>query len=199
MNSALIVLTLRKLISIFLIVIFVFNLFGYRALLQLWETQGNEKLEAKLDFHQYDDEDLVEVKIPINLPYHYNWSEFERYDGEIDIDGVHYKYVKRKIFNDSLVLLCIPNEIKTRMSTARDELFSLVNDLQKEAANTHSTHTTISFSLSGGDYICQENEEYRVFLETGRVVYHYPSPAPLISVTTGSPWQPPDLLFSFTS
>lgn len=151
-------------------------------------------MEANLDANAYEEDDLVEVKIPINLPYHNNWSEFERYDGEIDIDGVHYRYVKRKIFNDSLVLLCIPDKIKTRISTARDELFSIVNDLQNEAANTQTTHSNISFHAPGGDYIFRENEEWNVFLESSKVVYPNPSPATLSGAKAMSPWQPPDNL-----
>ena len=186
---------MRRLTAISLTLIFLFNLFGYRALLQYWETQGNIKLEARLDQRQYDEKDLVEVKIPIHLPYHSNWSDFERYDGEIDIDGVHYKYVKRKIFNDSLILLCIPNDIKIKISTARDEFFSLVNDLQKDAANSKSSHSSFSFHFSVGDYICQENEEWNIPAETDAVVYCYPAPVRLLSFSATSPWQPPDFQF----
>lgn len=186
---------LRRITAIFLILIFLFNLFGYRALLQYWETQGITKLEARLDQQLYDEKDLVEVKVPIHLPYHSNWSDFERYDGEIDIDGVHYKYVKRKIFNDSLVLLCIPNNIKIKLSTARDEFFSLVNDIQKEAGNTKTSHSSFSFHFSGGDYICQENEDWHMVIETAAVAYCYPASVPLLSFSATSPWQPPDLPF----
>ncbi|HRO45383.1 hypothetical protein [Agriterribacter sp.] len=186
---------MRQLAAISLILIFLFNLFGYRALLQYWETQENTKLEARLDQQQYDEKDLVEIKVPIHLPYHSNWSDFERYDGEIDIDGVHYKYVKRKIFNDSLVLLCIPNNIKIKISTARDEFFGLVNDLQKDAANTKSSHSSFSFHFSGGDYICQENEDWNMTAEADAMVYYYPMSVPLLSFSATSPWQPPDFQF----
>ncbi|HTN08639.1 hypothetical protein [Agriterribacter sp.] len=183
---------LRRLTAISLLLIFLFNLFGYSTLLQYWEVQQNAKLEVQLDQRQYDEKDLVEIKIPIHLPYHSNWNDFERYDGEIDIDGVHYKYVKRKIFNDSLVLLCIPNHIKIKISTARDAFFSLVNDLQKDAANSKSSHTSFSFHFSGGDYICQENEDWQIITETLAAVYHHPAPAALLSFSATSPWQPPD-------
>lgn len=187
---------MRKLTAISLMLLFFFNLFGYKALLQYWEMQSNTNMETQLALQQYNEEDLVTVKIPINLPYHTNWEEFESYDGEIDIDGVHYKYVKRRIFNDSLVLLCLPNTEKTRLSTARDELFSLVNDLQKDAANTHSSHAGTSFQFAGGDYICQENEEWKGATESIEVVYYSPATEPLRSVATESPWQPPDVLFT---
>lgn len=185
---------MRRLTAISLILIFLFNLVGYRALLQYWEVQENTKLEVKLDQQQYNDEDLVEVKIPIHLPYHSNWNDFERYDGEIDIDGVHYKYVKRKIFNDSLVLLCIPDEIKTKISTARDEFFSLVNDLQKDAGNAKSSHPPLSFQFSAGDYIGQQTEDWAIAAISNIISYcTVASASPLLSISVSSPWQPPDL------
>ena len=163
-------------------------------LLQYWEAKGNTKLELKLDQQKYDEKDLVEVRIPINLPYHNNWSDFERYDGEIDIDGVHYKYVKRKIFNDSLVLLCIPNEIKTKLSTARDEFFSLVNDLQTDASNAKSSHPSSSFQFSPGDYIGQQSEDWSITTVSNLHPHcSVISASPLLSTSVSSPWQPPDL------
>ena len=184
---------MRQLTAISLILIFLFNLAGYRALLQFWEVQENTKLEAKLDQQQYDEKDLVEVKIPINLPYHSNWNNFERYDGEIDIDGVHYKYVKRRIFNDSLVLLCIPNEIKTKIGTARDEFFSLVNDLQKDAGNSKSSHPSLAFQFSTGDYIGQQTEDWSIAAINNVISYGtVASACTLLSISLSSPWQPPD-------
>ena len=185
---------MRQLTAISLILIFLFNLAGCRVLLQYWEVQENTKLEVKLDRQQYNDEDLVEIKIPIHLPYHNNWNDFERYDGEIDIDGVHYKYVKRKICNDSLVLLCIPNEIKTKISTARDEFFSLVNDLQKDAGNAKSSHPSLSFQFSAGDYIGQQTEDWSIAAISNVISYcTVVSTSPLLSISISSPWQPPDL------
>ena len=185
---------MRQLSAIFLILIFLFNLTGYRLLLQYWEARENTKMEVKLDQQQYDEKDLVEVKIPIHLPYHSNWNDFEKYDGEIDIDGVHYKYVKRKIFNDSLVLLCIPDKIKTKINTARDEFFSLVNDLQKDTGNAKSSHPSVSFQFSAGDYIGQQAEDWAIAAISNVVSYCTVTGAsPLLSISVSSPWQPPDV------
>lgn len=185
---------MRRLSAIFLILIFLFNLTGYRLLLQYWEAQADTKMEVRLDHQQYDEKDLVQVKIPINLPYHSNWSDFERYDGEIDIDGIHYKYVKRKIFNDSLVLLCIPDKIKTKLNTARDEFFSLVNDLQKDTGNAKSSHSSLSFLFSAGDYINQQPEDWAIASINNIISYCMVTGAsPLLSTSVSSPWQPPDV------
>ena len=96
--------------------------------------------EAKLDANQYNEAHLIEIKIPLKLPYTTEWKNFERYDGEIKVNGLYYKYVKRKVIVDSLVLLCLPNPTKLRLESARDHAFELVNGLKhtsgKKAASS---------------------------------------------------------------
>ena len=75
---------------------------------------------------------LIEIRVPLNAPYlSDNTTEFQRYDGELELDGVHYKYVKRKVVNGELVLLCLPNKSKTELQNSREEFFKLVNDLNQ--------------------------------------------------------------------
>ena len=98
--------------------------------MNLLELRASVSLQQKLDRDQYDNSNLVEIKVPVNLPYLSNWSTFEKYQGETEINGVHYKYVKRKLVNDTLILLCIPNETKNELRTAQSDYFKQVNDLQ---------------------------------------------------------------------
>ena len=98
--------------------------------MNLLEHQASVSLQQKLDHDQYSNNNLVEIKVPVNLPYLSNWSNFEKYQGETEINGVHYKYVKRKLVNDTLILLCIPNQTKNELRTAQSDYFKQVNDLQ---------------------------------------------------------------------
>jgi hypothetical protein len=87
-------------------------------------------LETLLDQNQYEDSRLTELKIPVHMPYQTSWATFERYDGEVEMNGIIYKYVKRKLCNDTLYLLCIPNTAKMNLETARGDFFKNTNDLQ---------------------------------------------------------------------
>jgi len=98
--------------------------------MNLLEHQASVSLQQKLDHDQYNNNNLVEIKVPVNLPYLSNWSNFEKYQGETEINGVLYKYVKRKLVNDTLILLCIPNQTKNELRTAQSDYFKQVNDLQ---------------------------------------------------------------------
>lgn len=121
---------LKRIAAILFMCVFLFNWFGYRLLTDYWQQQADSKLEARLDLNDYDEQSLVEMRVPLNMPYQLSSSEFERIDGEIEIDGIHYKYVKRKIENNQLVLMCLPNQTKAQLEAAKDDFYKLVNDLQ---------------------------------------------------------------------
>ncbi len=135
---------MKRIVSIFLSGIFLFNWFGYRVLTSYLEEKANISLETQLDENHYDEHQLISIKVPVDyLPYYNNSQLFERVDGEIEIDGIHYKYVKRRIYNDSLEMLCIPNTAVTALQSAQNEFFKFVNDLQRTGADkgTHSHHS----------------------------------------------------------
>lgn len=125
---------LKKTAAILLLGLFLFNWFGYRLLTSLLVEHANTSLEADLDNNNYVDSDLISIKIPANLPYHNNSKEYTRVDGEINLAGIHYKYVKYRLYNDSLEYLCIPNQATTKLTNARDAFFGLVNDIQQSTS-----------------------------------------------------------------
>jgi hypothetical protein len=121
-----------------------FNWYGYQLLSNYWQDRADRRLEASLDKNNFDESLLVSVKIPITSLSYYNSSTgFERVDGQIEIGGVRYKYVKRRILQDSLELLCIPNMTAMKLQTAKNDFFRQVNDLQQQSQgkknNAHST------------------------------------------------------------
>src|SRR5205085_11312815 len=121
---------LKRAASILLLLLLAFNWVGYRLLTGFMESKADNLLEAKIENSDYDESTLIEIRVPMNAPYlAENSSGFERYDGELELDGVHYKYVKRKVVNGELVLLCLPNKGKTELQNSREEFFKLVNDL----------------------------------------------------------------------
>ncbi len=149
---------MKRFAAILLLGILFFNWYGYRLVSDLLQHQADARLEARLDQNDYDDSQLIEMRVTLTLPYQTNWAGFERIDGEIEINGIHYKYVKRKVENGQLVLLCLPDETRMRLQTARDDFFKLVNDLQHPSQNKKSENThSFSFNISS-EYWQQKNE-----------------------------------------
>ena len=110
------------------------------------QQKANQRLETVLDNNSYDESQLVEIKVPVHLPYQTSWTSYQRYNGEIELNGVTYKYVKRKLANDTLYLKCIPNLEKMHLETARNEFFRISNNLlqnsSKKQDNTKSVTKT---------------------------------------------------------
>ena len=129
---------MKKITALFFLILFAFNWFGYRLVFDFMQHRATEQLETFLDNDSYDESQLVELKVPISLPYQNDWASFERYDGEIELNGTIYKYVKRKLSKDTLYLMCIPNATKMRLETAKNDFFKLSNDLVQ---NNHSKKT----------------------------------------------------------
>jgi hypothetical protein len=144
---------LKKIASILLLALLLFNWCGYRWVINIVQQQSDTRLEARLDRNDYDESQLIEISIPVNLPYQTDWADFERFDGEIEVNGIHYKYVKRKIQDGQLILKCIPNQAKQQLETAKGDLFKMTNDVQQDNAAKKSGAPNYSLVKNTlGDY-----------------------------------------------
>lgn len=120
---------MKKVSAILLIALFLFNLFGYRILFHYEQRQSDARLETSLDKQNYNDADLITIKVPLSLPYVDNQQNFERVDGEITVNGKILKYVKRKIIDGNLILMCLPDHNKMQIESAKNDFFKFANDL----------------------------------------------------------------------
>jgi hypothetical protein len=109
-----------------------FNLVGYRMYLHYLEVQHDTVLEKRMDENSYDPSAVFILKSPVTLPYYTNSETYERVNGSVEVEGIAYKYIKRRIYNDSIELVCLPNPKKQQLESARDLFFQLANDFQAE-------------------------------------------------------------------
>lgn len=82
------------------------------------------------------------------MPYAIESKNYERYDGQIEISGIMHNYVKRKFYNDTLYLLCMPNHEQTAIASAKNEYSKEVNDLTGSSQGKKSQPAT-SIGKSG--------------------------------------------------
>jgi hypothetical protein len=143
----------KKTASAILILVLLFNWFGYNLVVNYLQQKSDSHLEALLDNNKYTDAELIELKIPTHVPYQTSWAAYERYDGEIEMNGMLYKYVKRKVCNDTLYLMCIPNTKKMNLETARNDFFKNNNDLnQNNNSNKTGNSKSSSFKNTLNEY-----------------------------------------------
>ena len=164
---------MKKTAAILILGLFLFNWLGYRVLTSLLQAHADTRLELQLDNNNYNESDLISLKIPANLPYYANSRSYERMDGQIEIDGIHYNYVKRRFYNDSLEYLCIPNKSKIRLNNAQNEFFKLVNDIQQPSQKKSGDNSIVKNLLS--EYYQNENGwSLATYLPDGAIKYpHY--------------------------
>ena len=119
------------------------------------QQRANKQLISKIDKSDYDESDLITVKVPLSMPYLTNWNDFKRTDGEVTLNGKIYHYVKEKVFNGELILMCLPDENKMNLQTAKNDFFKTQNDLQNNTSkNSGENNHAVKFSIS--DYIKTE-------------------------------------------
>ncbi|MFT3846308.1 MAG: hypothetical protein QM725_14730 [Lacibacter sp.] len=157
-----------------------------------FEQKQRIAIEQRLDKNEYDEAALFEIKVSLSIPYLNDWVDFERVDGELEHQGIHYKYVKRKIENGFLIVKCIPNESKARLVNAKDAFFKLVNDLpgkvpvKKSAGDNHSAKT-FSFEY------CQKTDIWNFANHPLNLSFNnFNHTGSLLSAVISSPEQPPE-------
>ena len=156
------------------------------------EQKADARLEARLDNNNYNEADLITIKVSLNMPYQTTWADFERYDGEVEKDGKIYKYVKRKVQNDSLILLCIPHESKMNLQAAKENFYKLVNDLQQNNSSKNGSDKKATFKNLLSEYV-QEIKDCNFAINSNSVQKYFTenisSNSPVFYLLPG---QPPD-------
>lgn len=150
---------MRKISAILLICLLLFNWYGYRFVINYLQQKADNRLEARLDVNDYDESQLIELRVELNIPYQYSWSNFERHSGEIELNGKIYAYVERKVEDGYLVLKCIPNEVKQEIKKAGNVLFTVNNGLDQEnnGKNQPASKVLKSFTSDYEDHFYSYN------------------------------------------
>jgi hypothetical protein len=133
----------NRLSAILLLALFLFNIVGYRVVFYFLQQYADQQMAVSLDNDIYDESDLITVSIPISLPYYNDWADFERADGEVVYEGIVYKYVKRKVSHGQLVLLCLPDQKRTDIASAKDAFFKYSQDLMQHQNDHKSSNSKV--------------------------------------------------------
>ncbi len=182
---------MKKIAAILLFSLYLFNLLGYKLVFNYAQQQADYSMESSLDRQEYNEADLLTITVPLSLPYQNNEADFKRVDGEITVNGILYKYVKRKVADGNLVLLCLPDHNKMRIQSAKDEFFKYANDLVQNNHSKKSNHSkTFKSTLGEFDHFHQNTSTLHFSVGFDRHYSFYQ--VHWFSVPLSSPEQPPD-------
>lgn len=141
---------MKKVLSILSLCLLLFSWGGFNLLLNYLENKSDIQFQASLFQDQYDEANLIHLKVAASTPYGPNSEEFESATGDVEINGVTYHFVKRRFFKDSLELLAVPNIEKIGIRNARDQFLNLAANFNSTSQKESSTnqHIVLKFSLS---------------------------------------------------
>ena len=129
----------RKIATILLLSFLFFNWVGYWLFISCLEGHEEAQWEWRQATDQYDPVRLAEQNPPqlillkvsaSHLPYSNASTIFERVNGKIEIGSIFYRYVGKRLYNDSVEFLCLPDPEANHLREAKNDFFGLVNSLQ---------------------------------------------------------------------
>jgi hypothetical protein len=166
-----------------------FNMVGYRFVFTVLDNIASEKQDARIDEGDYDEASLIEIKVPLNMPYQQRFTEFERHYGEITINGIVYTYVKMKVDDNMLVLKCIPD-------FSRQQIKNSENNLAKSNSNQDMENNGKKHNNSFGKNLISDydntNQLYDLSKNALVIKINYADfTTPLTGTTITPPHQPP--------
>ena len=179
-----------KVLAITLLLIHLFNIAGYNLLFRYSISESDTRLIRELDANKYNDNDLVELKVALNLPYYTGSTSPERINGEIVISGTHYNYVKRQVKQDTLYIYCIPNTKKTKLRERQLEYSKQLTDSQsdtKKDDNKFLKKMKWGAEYSNDSFLPFDFAHLTILPQSGKFLVQKIS-APAIA----SPYAPPD-------
>ena len=153
----------KKLATILLLLLLLFNFVGYRLWFSVLQQKANKEIVSKIDMQNYNDADLITLTVPLSMPYLSDSKDFERKDGEITLNGKVYHYVKEKVSNGNLILMCLPDVQKTQLQTAKNDFFASQVDLQSNASSKKSGDNSQLIKLVISEYEELQTTSFNLF------------------------------------
>lgn len=135
-----------------MLVAILFNSGGYDLFFQYMIYQSDVRVFDKINNNHYKHSDLVDVKIPVDMPTQQDGDGYQSISGQVEANGSRYDYAEIKITRDTLYLRVIPNPELTKLVKANVLYGKLVNDLPASNAK-HSNNSLTKKSVSESEYL----------------------------------------------
>ena len=182
---------MKKIAAILLILLLFFNWYGYRIVISVMQDHADRKLESRIDNLEYDESQLIEITVALNMPYQERFTDFERHYGEIEIDGKSYTYVKRKIAGDIAIFKCIANQSKQQLTNIKNDLARANSAIDTDQAGKQQQQSSFAknfWSEYDGQNIFQAGNEFSLLNTTRLSFYSFHIP----EANRNTPHQPPE-------
>lgn len=109
---------MKRLFAILLLCIHLFNTGGYNLFFQYFIHQSEVQIVKNIYENKVDATQLVQIKIPVSTPGVKDWPDYEHIQGQVQLKDAFYNYVGVKMTRDTMYLICVANDAKTKLVNA---------------------------------------------------------------------------------
>lgn len=127
---------MKKLLSIALLLLFLFNVLGYYLVFWGLRYQAFVEMNDRLETENYSAIETMTIKIPLMVPYYTDSEDYDRVRGAFEHHGDFFKLVKQKLERDTLYVVCIKDHNEKRIFNAMTNFVKLSNDLPASSQQT---------------------------------------------------------------
>jgi hypothetical protein len=181
----------KRLATFLFLALFLFNVGGYYFVFLAVQHQASHVLTTKLDDNLYNEDELVVLKLPLSLPYPVGDNEeFERISGSFHHAGSHYQLVKQRVYQDTLVIVCIKDVQATHIGNVASEFSKVVNELPTSTKQTNSYLSKLFKDYKSGEIF--ELLDQRHIVDCN---YYAATQSSLVSASLPLDTPPPEMIF----
>ncbi len=116
------------------------------------QHNADKQFVILVDNNGFDKRNLIEIKIPNPIPYTKAVANFDRINGEITFKSKVYKYVYRKISENYITILCLPDANKTKINNAEKKFEQTINNTLQNKSTNKQTNKLVKVNISDFDY-----------------------------------------------
>jgi hypothetical protein len=182
---------LKKLVSILLLSAYFLSLGGYELVFKYFINQSDVQIVKQMYDSKFNTRDLIEIKIPVNMPTIVDWAEYEHITGQIQLNGGYYNYIRLKMTKDTMSFICLPNKIKADLVKANIIVAKTINDVPLSKKGEQPSAKKINLGYDNVYQVAKCN--YTAFPKTIRTVNHIVC-SNLTNPYIESPGKPPNAI-----
>ncbi|MBD1392294.1 hypothetical protein [Mucilaginibacter glaciei] len=120
---------MKRLFAMVLLCVHLFNTGGYNLIFQYFIHQSEVQMVKNIYENKVDATQLVQIKIPMRSPGLKDWTDYEHIQGQVQLKDAFYNYVGMKMTHDTMYLVCVANDAKTKLVNANIIVAKNVSDV----------------------------------------------------------------------
>jgi len=136
---------MKRLFSFFFLLLILLNTIGYYEVLLFMESQNYDKAVQKISGNENEISGNLLLKIPLASRFNEDDREYRKAQGEVVVEGELYHFVKQKLYQDTLYIICLRDAKTSEVREALSDLSKTMADQNHKSGNTQKS-VDVSFA-----------------------------------------------------